>query len=174
MLQLREVLVEKSLAAEKKQNKEGEEGQEHQEEDGYSIFKRIPIFQEELKERLSVEIPKARERFDAGDFPIPSRIKKCRTYPIYQFVRTEVGTEMLSGVKKVSPGECIEKVYEAIGDGKMGDVLMKCLAFWRGSAGPFTPRPSVASPAHCNPEYWGWFDRVRSPSATSGRGYWNL
>lgn len=174
MLQLREVLVEKSLAAERKQNKEGEEGQEHQEEDGYSIFKRIPIFQEELKERLSVEIPKARERFDAGDFPIPSRIKKCRTYPIYQFVRTEVGTEMLSGVKKVSPGECIEKVYEAIGDGKMGDVLMKCLAFWRGSAGPFTPRPSVASPAHCNPEYWGWFDRVRSPSATSGRGYWNL
>ncbi|XP_058078856.1 phenylalanine ammonia-lyase-like [Magnolia sinica] len=168
MLQLREVLVEKSFE-ERKSGGEGADG-----EDGYSVFKRIPVFQKEVRERLEEEVPKARERFDGGDYPIANRIKKCRTYPIYQFVRTEVGTTLLSGARKVSPGEDIEKVYDGIADGKLGEVMMKCLAFWRGSAGPFTPRSAVASPAQCNPEYWGWFDRVRSPSATSGRGYWNL
>ncbi|XP_077240986.1 phenylalanine ammonia-lyase 2-like [Tasmannia lanceolata] len=165
MLQLREVLVEKSLEG----SKEKEE-----KEDGYSVFKRIPIFQKELKEGLEKEIPIAREKFYNGDFPIANRIKKCRTYPIYRFVRTEVGTELLSGAKKVSPGEDIEKVYEAIGEGKLGEVVMKCLAFWSGSAGPFTPQPVLESPAFSNPEYWGWFDNARSPSATSGRGFWNL
>ncbi|XP_010261982.1 PREDICTED: phenylalanine ammonia-lyase-like [Nelumbo nucifera] len=167
LLQLREVLVEKAL-------NQSPKAEEKSTESGYSIFKQIPVFQEELKARLGEEIAKARERFDNGDFPIPNRIKKCRTYPIYRFVRTEVGTELLSGAKKVSPGEHIEKVYEAINEGKLGEILIKCLAFWRGSAGPFTPRPMVSSPAHCNPEYWGWFEKVRSPSATSGRGFWNL
>ncbi|KAL5995393.1 hypothetical protein ACLOJK_025452 [Asimina triloba] len=168
MLQLREVLVEKSLLGEGKKSEE-------EEDDGYSVFKRIPIFQKEVKERLEEEVAKARERFDAGDYPIANRIKKCRTYPIYRFVRKEVGTEVLSGAKKVSPGEEIEKVHEAIGEGKLGEVLMKCLAFWRGSAGPFTPRPTVASsPAHCNPGYWAWFDNNRSPSSTAGRGFWSI
>ncbi|ERN11182.1 phenylalanine ammonia-lyase [Amborella trichopoda] len=161
MLQLREVLVEKSL----KSNTEA---------DGFSIFKRIGVFQEELKVRLSEEIPKARERFDAGDFPVPNRIKKCRTYPIYKFVRNEMGTALLSGTKQISPGEEIEKVYEGISEGKLGKVLLQCLSLWNGLAGPFTPRPVPASPAHCNPTYWAWFENTRSPSATSGRGYWNL
>ncbi|XP_077240985.1 phenylalanine ammonia-lyase-like [Tasmannia lanceolata] len=97
ILQLREVLVEKSL--------EGSKGKE----DGYSVFKRIPIFQKELKEGLEKEIPIAREKFYNGDFPIANRIKKCRTYPIYRFVRTEVGTELLSGAKKVSPGRILRR-----------------------------------------------------------------
>nr|DAD22130.1 TPA_asm: hypothetical protein HUJ06_023593 [Nelumbo nucifera] len=79
LLQLREVLVEKSL-----QESPKEEGET---DSGYSIFKRIPVFQEELKARLGEEVANARERFDNGDFPIPNRIKKCRTYPIYRFVR---------------------------------------------------------------------------------------
>ncbi|KAL6331151.1 hypothetical protein AAG906_009579 [Vitis piasezkii] len=162
--QLRDVLVERALKDPKSTDSAG-----------YSIFKRIPIFQEELKERLIEEISKARERFDNGDFPIPNRIKKCRTCPIYGFVRKEVGTKLLSGENKVSPGEDIEKVYEAINDGKLGDVLMKCLAFWRGAAGPFTPRPSgLSSPAQFNPEYWGWFEKLRSPSsASNGRVNWD-
>ncbi|KAL6331137.1 hypothetical protein AAG906_009565 [Vitis piasezkii] len=162
--QLRDVLVERALKDPKSTDSAG-----------YSIFKRIPIFQEELKERLIEEISKARERFDNGDFPIPNRIKKCRTYPIYGFVRKEVGTKLLSGENKVSPGEDIEKVYEAINDGKLGDVLMKCLSFWRGTAGPFTPRPSgLSSPAQFNPEYWGWFEKLRSPSsASNGRVNWD-
>ncbi|RVX05444.1 Phenylalanine ammonia-lyase [Vitis vinifera] len=162
--QLRDVLVERALKDPKSTDSAG-----------YSIFKRIPIFQEELKERLIEEISKARERFDNADFPIPNRIKKCRTYPIYGFVRKEVGTKLLSGENKVSPGEDIEKVYEAINDGKLGDVLMKCLAFWKGTSGPFTPRPSgLSSPAQFNPEYWGWFEKLRSPSsASNGRVNWD-
>nr|DAD36599.1 TPA_asm: hypothetical protein HUJ06_007240 [Nelumbo nucifera] len=104
LLQLREVLVEKSI-----QESPKEEGET---DNGYSIFKRILVFQEELKARLGEEVDQARERLDNGDFPIPNMIKKCRTYPIYRFVRTEVGTELLSGVKKVSPGEHIEKINE--------------------------------------------------------------
>uniref|UniRef100_A0A2N9GQ97 Phenylalanine ammonia-lyase n=1 Tax=Fagus sylvatica TaxID=28930 RepID=A0A2N9GQ97_FAGSY len=143
---LREVLVERALKDPKA---------DHANDKGYSIFKRIPIFLEELNTRLGEEVVKARERFENEDFPIGNRIKKCRTYPIYRFVRTEVGTELLSGAKKVSPGEHIEKVYEAINEGKLGNVLMKCLTNWKGSAGPFTPRPIVlSSPAPCNPQYW--------------------
>jgi len=160
---LREVLVERALKDPKADSENDK---------GYSIFKRIPIFLEELKTKLGEEVVKARERFENGDFPIANRIKKCRTFPIYRFVRTEVGTEILTGAKKVSPGEHIEKVYEAINEGKLGNVLMNCLTNWKGSAGPFTPRPIVvSSPAHCNPEYWGWFEKVRSPSVANGGAF---
>jgi phenylalanine ammonia-lyase len=165
--QLREVLVEKALEDPSK----GENGSD----EGFSIFKRIPVFLDELKARLGEEVTKARERFEKGDFPVANRIKKCRTYPIYRLVRSEVGTELLSGAKKVSPGEDIEKVYEAINGGKLGDVVVKCLTNWKGCAGPFTPRPlSLSSPMQCNPEYWGWFETVRSPRVptptSGGRG----
>nr|AKN79307.1 phenylalanine ammonia-lyase 1 [Betula platyphylla] len=157
---LREVLVEKAL----KEHPKTENGHD----EGFSIFKRIPVFLDELKARLGEEVVKARDRFEKGDFPMPNRIKKCRTYPIYRFVRTEVGTTLLTGAKKVSPGEDIEKVYEAINGGKLGDVVVKCLTDWKGCAGPFTPRPPTVpfSPMQCNPEYWGWFEieSVRSPS----------
>ncbi|EEF48034.1 phenylalanine ammonia-lyase, putative [Ricinus communis] len=86
---------------------------------------------EELNSRLGEYVSKAREKFDKGEFGIENRIKKCRTYPIYEFVRSEVGTELLSGAKKVSPGEDIEKVYEAVNEGKLGEVLLKCLTDWK-------------------------------------------
>ncbi|CAA6664687.1 unnamed protein product [Spirodela intermedia] len=124
LLQLREVLVEKSL---------------NKSEDGYAVFTRIPIFQEELKARLSEEVPQARQRFEKGDFLVAHRATKCRTYPIYKLVRSVAGAEFLTGEKKISPGECIEKVVDAIDEGKLGDALSTCLAMWRGSAGPFTP-----------------------------------
>ncbi|KAG2712810.1 hypothetical protein I3760_04G143700 [Carya illinoinensis] len=97
---LREVLVERALKGPKPENGDDK---------GYSIFKRIPLFLDELKARLGEDVAKARDRFENGDFPIANRIKKCKTYPIYRFVRSEVGTELLSGAKKVSPGEDIEK-----------------------------------------------------------------
>ena len=122
---LREVIVERALAS----DTEAELGSKK----GYSVFMRIPVFMEELKARLGEEVKKARERFDDGDFPIENRIKNCRTYPVYEFVRSEVGTELLSGEKRVSPGEDIEKVYEAINGGKLGEVVMKCLKGWDGS-----------------------------------------
>ncbi|KAI3890369.1 hypothetical protein MKW92_037568 [Papaver armeniacum] len=157
LLQLREVLVAKALNT--CPAKDGEE--EVSEEDKYLIFKRIPVFQNELKATLSYEVTKAREKFNKGDFTIANRIKKCRTYPIYQFVRGQVGTELLSGRKKISPGEDIEKVYDAVNEGKLGDVLKKCLAFWDGSSGPFTPRSGGSSPACNNPKYWSWFNKAK-------------
>ena len=157
LLQLREVLVEKSL----------------ENEDGYQVFKRINAFQEEVKERLREDVGRARRRFEEGDFLVEHRARKCRTYPIYKLVREEAGAVFLSGEKKISPGECVEKVVEAIEGGKLEKALSACLAMWRGNAGPFTPRPDVSSPAHCNPEFWSWFDKMRSPTTTSGRGYWN-
>ncbi|XP_059633177.1 phenylalanine ammonia-lyase-like [Cornus florida] len=118
---LREVLVNRAL--------KDSEAEEVGKNGGFSIFKRIPIFVQELKGRLGEAVSKGRERFENGDFMVENRIKKCRTYPVYGFVRSEVGTELLSGAKKVSPGEDIEKVHEAISEGKLGGVLMKCLAF---------------------------------------------
>ncbi|PON84467.1 Phenylalanine ammonia-lyase [Trema orientale] len=122
---LREVVVERALGS--------DHGEESGSEMGYSVFKRIPVFMEELKTRLGEEAKKARERFDGGDFLIENRIKNCRTYPVYEFVRSEVGTELLRGGKRVSPGEDIEKVYDAVNGGKLGGVVMKCLKGWDGS-----------------------------------------
>lgn len=114
---LQEVLVKRALKDPKAEDAS---------ENGYSIFKRIPLFIEELKARLEEEVPRARERFDNGEFGIENRIENCRTYPVYRFVRSDMRTQLLSGAKKVSPGEQIEKVYEAINEGKLGDVLMQC------------------------------------------------
>ncbi|PPS12203.1 hypothetical protein GOBAR_AA08441 [Gossypium barbadense] len=116
---LRQVLVERAL-----KDCKGDEN-------GFSIFKRIPVFIEELKARLEEELPKARTKFGNGEFRIANRIEKCRSYPIYGFVRTEIGTQLLIGEKRVSPGEDIEKVYEAINEGKLGAVLMRCLTNWQ-------------------------------------------
>nr|AKC03647.1 phenylalanine ammonia lyase 2 [Elaeis guineensis] len=112
MQQLREALVEKAL-----------EGNE----EGRVVFKRISEFQEEARQRSREEVERARERFRKGDFVIGSRINKCRTYPMYKFVREEVGTELLTGEKKVSPGEYIEKVYEAMKERRVGKVVVECI-----------------------------------------------
>jgi len=177
MLQLREVLVDESLRL-SCLGKDGESDHNLEAADASGVlsnwvFGRIPLFQQELKARLEDEVPKARERFDKGDFPIANRINKCRTYPIYRFVRSELGTDLLTGPKWRSPGEDIEKVFEGICEGKMGEVILKCLDAWRGCAGPFTPRAYPASPAAFNTSYWAWFDNTKSPSATSGRGFWS-
>lgn len=177
MLQLREVLVDESLRL-SCLGKDGESDHNSEAADASGVlsnwvFGRIPLFQQELKARLEDEVPKARERFDKGDFPIANRINKCRTYPIYRFVRSELGTDLLTGPKWRSPGEDIEKVFEGICEGKMGEVILKCLDAWRGCAGPFTPRAYPASPAAFNTSYWAWFDNTKSPSATSGRGFWS-
>ncbi|GLJ55320.1 hypothetical protein SUGI_1187060 [Cryptomeria japonica] len=169
MLQLREVLVDAALKCpvEDDDNQLGTP----------LLFRKIPVFQKELKAWLDKEVPTARDRFHAGDFPIPNRIKKCRTYPIYKFVRSQLGTDLLSGAKTRSPGEDIEKVYRGIckSEKVFGEVVVKCLDMWRGSAGPFTSRPQhpPVSPAPFNASYWSWFDTAKSPSATSGRGFWN-
>lgn len=163
MLQLRETLVEEAWKTPVKEKLQAS-----------PLFNVIPIFEAELKKRLDAEVPKAKERYDKGDYAVPNRIKDCRTYPLYKFVRKELDTKFLQGTATRSPGQDIEKVFSAIVDGKLGLPLLKCLEGWRGSPGPFTPRPVPASPAAFNPNYWNWFDNARSPSAVAGKGSWSI
>ncbi len=103
-----------------------------------SVFQRIPMFEKELKASLDVVIPSIREAYDTkGYSSVPNRIQECRTYPLYKFVRSELGTELLSGLKTVSPGQEIEKVYDAICEGKLVTPLLECIEGWTGTPGPF-------------------------------------
>jgi phenylalanine ammonia-lyase len=93
-----------------------------------SVFQRIPMFEKELKASLDVVIPSIREAYDTkGYSSVPNRIQECRTYPLYKFVRSELGTELLSGLKTVSPGQEIEKVYNAICEGKLVTLCLNVL-----------------------------------------------
>jgi phenylalanine ammonia-lyase len=103
------------------------------------ILERIPIFEEELKAGLNRAVPLIREAYDTkGVSSVPNRITQCRTYPLYKFVRAELGTQLLSGLRTVSPGEEIEKVYDAICAGKLVGPLLDCTQGWTGTPGPFT------------------------------------
>ncbi|KAH9571127.1 hypothetical protein CY35_02G076700 [Sphagnum magellanicum] len=128
MEKLRQVLVEHTLKSSTSENPAPT-----------SIFHKISNFEEELKERLDVEVPHVREAYDnnKGYSPVPNRITDCRTYPLYRFVRSELHTQLLSGLQTISPGEEIEKVYEAILDGKHMAPLMQCIDGWTGVPGPF-------------------------------------
>nr|QCF46618.1 phenylalanine ammonia-lyase [Pohlia nutans] len=106
-----------------------------------SVFHRISAFEEELKERLTTEVPLVREAYDnKGISAVPNRIENCRTYPLYKFVREELQTQLLSGLRTVSPGQEIEKVYDAICEGKYVAPLLQCIEGWTGAPGPF-PAP---------------------------------
>jgi phenylalanine ammonia-lyase len=133
MQKLRQVLVEHAL---KHSSSDGEEL------DGAGsssniIFSKITVFEEELKMQLEKEVSEAREVYDKGASPIPNRIKDCRSYPLYQFVRQELGTCLLTGQKTQSPGEDFETIYDAISEGKLVTPLLKVLENWNLQPGPF-------------------------------------
>jgi phenylalanine ammonia-lyase len=103
------------------------------------ILEKIPNFEEELKAGLNTAVPLIREAYDnKGLSSVPNRITDCRTYPLYKFVRSELGTQLLSGLRTVSPGQEIEKVYDAICAGKLVAPLLNCIEGWTGTPGPFT------------------------------------
>jgi len=128
MQKLREVLVDHALKSSKVETSQ-------------AILEAIPVFEARLKERLEVVVPAVRKAYDDKGFSsVPNMIRDCRSYPLYRFVRAELGTQLLSGLRTVSPGQEIEKVFDAISEGKLVAPLLECVQGWTGAPGPFPAR----------------------------------
>jgi len=124
MQKLRQVLVEFAL------KQRGDEGM--------PVFQKIPAFEEEVKTQLVTQVSAARQSFDKGVSAVPNRVRDCRSFPLYNFVRVELGTSLLTGERSQSPGSDFETVYDALCAGRHVGPLMEVLEGWSCAPGPFS------------------------------------